>query len=116
MQAIEIADIHKRYYLSHALRGVNLGIEQGKIVGLLGPNGAGKSTLLRIIAGIGHPTSGGVRVMGRRVSIRAIVLVVIIALAVSASIARPWVSGNRLLEQRFPGQSHVVTRSSNQAS
>jgi len=68
MLAIEMANVQKRYYRSHALRGVTLGIEPGKIVGLLGPNGAGKSTLLKICAGLTHPTAGGVRVMGRDVS------------------------------------------------
>jgi ABC-2 type transport system ATP-binding protein len=47
---------------------VNLEIEPGKIVGLLGPNGAGKSTLLKICAGLAHPTTGRVHVLGRDVS------------------------------------------------
>ena len=37
MLAIEMANVQKRYYRSHALRGVNLEIEPGKIVGLPGP-------------------------------------------------------------------------------
>ncbi|HAI87832.1 MAG TPA: multidrug ABC transporter ATP-binding protein [Firmicutes bacterium] len=68
MLAIEMANVHKRYYRSHALRGVNLQMEPGKIVGLLGPNGAGKSTLLKICAGLAHPTTGRVHVLGRDVS------------------------------------------------
>lgn len=68
MLAIEMTNVQKRYYRSHALRGVNLQIEPGKIVGLLGPNGAGKSTLLKICAGLTHPTAGRVHVLGRDVS------------------------------------------------
>lgn len=68
MPAIELTDIHKRYYRSHALRGVNLTVGQGKIVGLLGPNGSGKSTLLKICAGLTSPTSGKVQVHGQDLS------------------------------------------------
>jgi len=69
MPAIELTDVHKRYYRSHALRGVNLSVDRGKIVGLLGPNGSGKSTLLRICAGLASPTSGKVQVHGQDISI-----------------------------------------------
>lgn len=69
MNALELSALHKRYYLAHALRGVDIAISQGKIVGLLGPNGAGKSTLLKLAAGLTHPTSGSVRVMGHDVGL-----------------------------------------------
>lgn len=49
----------------HALRGLNLTIEDGDRVGLIGRNGAGKSTLLRILAGIYPPTRGKVLIEGR---------------------------------------------------
>lgn len=42
----------------HALRGVDLTIEQGTMTVLLGPSGSGKSTLLNIFGGLDHPTSG----------------------------------------------------------
>ncbi|HXH74782.1 MAG TPA: ATP-binding cassette domain-containing protein [Bacteriovoracaceae bacterium] len=47
-----------------ALKSVNLTIEQGEIVGLIGANGAGKTTLVKILAGIVHPTSGDVSILG----------------------------------------------------
>ena len=48
-----------------ALRGVNLTIAPGEVVGVVGRNGAGKSTLLKILARITPPTEGKVRYRGR---------------------------------------------------
>jgi ABC-type polysaccharide/polyol phosphate transport system ATPase subunit len=47
-----------------ALRGVNLTVSKGEIMGVIGPNGAGKSTLLRVIAGIYAPDRGVTRTRG----------------------------------------------------
>lgn len=51
--------------VTHALRGVDLRVEAGEIVGVLGPNGAGKTTALRVITGLQRPTRGRVQVLGR---------------------------------------------------
>src|SRR3954469_17707484 len=48
-----------------ALRGIDLVVEDGEIVGILGANGAGKTTLLRLLAGVTRPTEGRVSVRGR---------------------------------------------------
>lgn len=48
-----------------ALRGVNLRLKHGEVVGLVGKNGAGKSTLLKVIARVLRPTQGQVWVKGR---------------------------------------------------
>ena len=50
--------ICKSYLNKKALRGVDLAIMPGKIVGLLGPNGSGKTTFLKIAAGILHASAG----------------------------------------------------------
>ena len=65
--AIEIHEVHKHFGSLHALRGINLTIDQGEFFALLGPNGAGKSTLINILGGLTRAESGSVRVMGHDV-------------------------------------------------
>jgi ABC-type polysaccharide/polyol phosphate transport system ATPase subunit len=48
-----------------ALNGVSFDVAAGRTFGIIGRNGSGKSTMLKLIAGIGKPTSGTVRVNGR---------------------------------------------------
>jgi ABC-2 type transport system ATP-binding protein len=61
---IETRDLSKQYGATRALKGINLGIEAGGVVGLLGPNGAGKTTLVEILEGLRAPSSGRVSVLG----------------------------------------------------
>lgn len=91
MAAIETEDLRKTY-VSHkkspglmgavkglftrekteveAVKGINLSLEQGELVGFLGPNGAGKTTTLKMLSGILHPTSGQASVLGFKPSDR----------------------------------------------
>ena len=57
-------DVSKRYGRTEALRGVDLEVGPGELVGLLGPNGAGKSTLVKIACGLVRASSGRVEVAG----------------------------------------------------
>jgi lipopolysaccharide transport system ATP-binding protein len=52
-----------------ALRGVNLEVKQGEVVGIIGRNGAGKSTLLKILSRITEPAAGRIHLKGRVASL-----------------------------------------------
>ncbi len=54
-----------------ALRGVNLTIGQGELVGIVGPSGSGKTTLLQLMGTLDRPTSGQVRITGLDVATMA---------------------------------------------
>ena len=56
--------LEKRYGRAEALRGVDLEVGEGQLVGLLGPNGAGKSTLVKIACGLVRASAGSVEVCG----------------------------------------------------
>ena len=56
--------IEKRYGRTLALRGVDLEVAEGELVGLLGPNGAGKSTLVKIACGLVRASGGRADVCG----------------------------------------------------
>jgi ABC-2 type transport system ATP-binding protein len=59
MQTIlEISGLKKQFFKCEALRGVDMSIPSGQIVGLLGPNASGKTTLLKIAAGLLQPSDG----------------------------------------------------------
>ncbi len=52
-----------------ALRGINLEVKEGEILGIIGKNGAGKSTLLKILSRVTAPTKGNIKVKGRIASL-----------------------------------------------
>lgn len=60
MQKLSTEEISKSYKGRQVVRGVNLEVSQGEVVGLLGPNGAGKTTSFYIIVGLVAPESGRV--------------------------------------------------------
>lgn len=61
---LSVCGVSKRFGGLHALRGVDLQVNRGEVVGLVGDNGAGKSTLMKIIAGVRQPTTGHIAVDG----------------------------------------------------
>ena len=58
MAIIEIRSLTKTFGNIHAVRGIDLTIDEGEIFGLLGPNGAGKTTTIGMLCTIIRPTSG----------------------------------------------------------
>src|SRR5438309_633811 len=64
MTCIEARGLRKSFGKTIALDGVNLRVEEGRILGLIGPNGAGKTTALNAILGL-TPYQGELRVLGR---------------------------------------------------
>src|SRR6476646_10715673 len=63
MACIKAHGLRKSFGATKALDGVDLEIEEGRIVGLIGPNGAGKSTLLNAVLGL-IPYDGRLNVLG----------------------------------------------------
>src|ERR1700738_2541809 len=64
MPVIEASGLRKVFGTTVALDGVDLRVEEGRILGLIGPNGAGKTTALNAILGL-TPYQGELRVLGR---------------------------------------------------
>jgi simple sugar transport system ATP-binding protein len=64
MALLELHGIAKHFGAIEALKGVDLTIEPGEVVGLMGDNGAGKSTLVKIVAGNFPPSEGEIRLDG----------------------------------------------------
>ena len=62
--AVEAIELRKQFGPIHAVDGIDLALEPGRIYGLLGPNGSGKTTLIRLLAGLARPTSGEARILG----------------------------------------------------
>ncbi len=62
-----IENLSKQFDPKHppALKGINVKIPQGEIVGLVGPDGAGKTTLIRLMAALLVPTKGHIEIAGQ---------------------------------------------------
>src|SRR5262249_2350998 len=65
--AIEFNEVHKAFGRNRVLRGLNLGIPEGKISMILGPSGTGKSVCIKHMVGLLYPDSGDILVHGESV-------------------------------------------------
>jgi lipopolysaccharide export system ATP-binding protein len=59
---LKATNLHKSYRKKEVVRGVNIEVERGQVVGLLGPNGAGKTTCFYMIVGLIPTEKGGISV------------------------------------------------------
>jgi phospholipid/cholesterol/gamma-HCH transport system ATP-binding protein len=65
--AIEFIKVHKRFGSNHVLRGLDMGLPEGKISMILGPSGTGKSVCIKHMVGLLYPDEGDVTVHGESV-------------------------------------------------
>ena len=68
MALLEAVGVERSFYGVHALCGVDLKVEAGRITGLIGPNGAGKTTLFNCISGVVPPDRGHILFAGRDIA------------------------------------------------
>lgn len=64
---VEIEGVTKRFGEDLVLKKVDLILERGKVYGIVGNNGSGKTVLMKCICGFLPPTSGTIRVFGKRI-------------------------------------------------
>lgn len=65
---VEIQNLYKNYGEKQVLKGINLEVHKGEIIGYIGTNGAGKSTTIKILLGIVEGYTGIVKVLGHDIS------------------------------------------------
>ena len=66
---ISTSNLHKTYVSKdikvHALKGLNISINEGEIVGVMGPSGCGKTTLLNCLSGLDTIDDGNILIQGK---------------------------------------------------
>ena len=65
MKVLEVKDVSKSFYSTHALTRVNFDLEKGEVLALAGENGAGKSTMMNILLGSFTPDEGTMLLNGK---------------------------------------------------
>lgn len=65
---LSIQGLQKYYGANHVLKGIDLTVNRGQIIGYIGPNGAGKSTTIKILLGLEDDYSGKIEIFGEDLS------------------------------------------------
>ena len=95
--AIRVVQLEKSFGEVHALRGIDLTVARGSVLGVLGPNGAGKTTMVRILATLLSPDAGTATIEGYDVVRDAAMVRRLIALAGQATAIQPELTGRENL-------------------
>ena len=97
MPCIEARGLRKTFGKTVALDGINLRVEEGRILGLIGPNGAGKTTALNAILGL-TPYEGELRVLGRNPWVERDQLMRDVCFIADVAVLPRWARVRQLLE------------------
>jgi len=97
MTCIEAHGLRKAFGTTVALDGLNLKVNEGRILGLIGPNGAGKSTALNAILGL-TPFEGELRVLGRNPWIERDQLMRDVCFIADVAVLPRWMRVSQVLE------------------
>ena len=97
MPCIEARGLRKAFGPTIALDGVNLRVEEGRILGLIGPNGAGKTTALNAILGL-TPFQGELRVLGRNPWTERDLLMRDVCFIADVAVLPRWIRVSQLLD------------------
>lgn len=68
MKVLKVSNVYTNYGNIQALKGIDLEVEQGKIVTILGANGAGKTTMMKTIIGLLRPRQGSIEFLGENIT------------------------------------------------
>src|SRR6476620_1900755 len=97
MACIEAHGLRKAFGTTIALEGINLRVEDGRILGLIGPNGAGKTTALNAILGL-TPYQGELKVLGRDPWTERDVLMRDVSFIADVAVLPRWIRVSQLLD------------------
>jgi branched-chain amino acid transport system ATP-binding protein len=114
MRLLQIEGLEVSYGAVRALRGVDLHVDTGEIVGLVGANGAGKSTLLRAISGLVRARGGSVKFAGAELGRAATTRIVAAGVAHIPEGRRVWPDMSVLENLRLGGV--IVSGSDSEAA
>lgn len=68
MPLLELNNVTKLFGKLAALEKIDLGVEEGEVLGIVGPNGSGKTTMINVISGYYRPTRGEIFLNGKKIS------------------------------------------------